>query len=490
MGFQRLFLAFLAFSCFPLSVSILILNYLYLSILPLRPVHKQLQKTLGFKSRVVLITGITTPYGLRLARAFQRTGHSVIGADHEPGGLPSHARFSNALTRFYKLAYDEGEPFATAYAASLLNIVQQEHVKLWINCKRAANFTTEARARDVLEHNTDCACFALRLDDMLHLADREAFMKYLTNQGLPVPESHQVKSRAEIHNVLGKARGSRKYLLHGPEPNGVHANTARTMLPGRTPSQTYDAVSRITIAESTPWKLEQDVDALDRYFTFAIIVKGSLKAFAAGRSFNRGSLRALDPKSALFYSMLQFVVVFVRQQRPDFTTHLGIEFVVDEQATASGVRQAILPLQVSGCAQAAMEFFHGMNGSVQLTTAYLSIFAVGQENFDKKLTRPVTAVIQQARTDEVAMPATSIPGTYCFGQVLVHLCLQPLHDLVTLRCGLTQFVQMVAQFLHHLIAWDDDQYDFRDPLPFWMLYQVYIPLRLVKSALFLDQDPV
>ena len=482
---ESLFYGLLALFCFPLSAPLLILNYLYISIFPLTPVHKRLRETPGFQSRTILITGIDTPQGLRLARTFHRTGHLVIGADHEPQGLPSQARFSKALSRFYRLAYEIGESHEATYIVNLVRIIQQEHADLWINCSSSMDFTIEAHARDAVEQNTSCRCFALRPNDSLNLANREGFMKYLASQGLPVPESHQVTSRAEIHNILSRARGGRKYLLQSLEPNGVDANTARTTLPSRTISQTYDAVARISIANITPWRLEQDINGLERYFTFAIAVRGSLQAFVAGHAVQSGCYQALEPESALSHAMLRFVHALVRRQGSDFTSHFGIEFCGDVQAAESGVVQAILPVQVSVRAQAAILLFHGMSGSIQLTRAYLSVFALDQDVANKKGPKPALAIIQQqTQPEDVAVPGTKIPGTYCFGQLLVNLLFEPLHALITRRSSLIQCGQQIILLLGHLMFWEDDTYDFQDPLPFWLLYQVYVPLRLIKSALF------
>ena len=201
---ECLSLAILTLSCLPVSTLILLLSYLYTSVYPWIPVHQRLSRTPGYKSRTILITGVISPYGLRLARAFHRTGHVVIGADREHGGLPSHVRFSRALTRFYQLTTETGEARAAKHIA---HIVRHEHVDLWISCSSSANLSVEAQASTIIRQNTECQCFTLLPDEMPYLESRETFMEYLADQGLPVPESYQVTSRAEIHDVLSKSRG-------------------------------------------------------------------------------------------------------------------------------------------------------------------------------------------------------------------------------------------------------------------------------------------
>ncbi|KAJ9614577.1 hypothetical protein H2200_002714 [Cladophialophora chaetospira] len=477
-----LFLAFLVLCCLPLSTPILLLNYVYVLIFPLYPVHKRLRRTPGFKSRKILITGVDTRYGLRLARAFHQTGHVVVGAYYEPGPLLNHVRFSNAVSRFYRLASETRGRREASYVANLLNIVEREHADLWIDCFQSADPSVEARTREAVQEKTNCKCFALRAGNVPYLASRDAFLKYLENQGYTVPESYQVTSRAEIHNVLGKARGTRRYLLESLEPNGVRANMARTKLPSRTVSQTYDAISRISITNTTPWKLERDVNGLENISTSAIVVRGSVKLFVASRTIRPGCYQVLEPTSALSRSMLRFVQTFARKEGSEFTTHLGVDFCVDEQPTESGVVQTILPVQVSIHAQPALQSMVGMNGSIALSRAYLSIFAPAESKAEKKMTRPVSQIIQQQpQTDDVALPQNKIIGVYCIGQDLTHFLFEPLAELVAFRNGLTYFLRQLTELLGHLVFWKDDTYDFRDPLPFWWSYQICLPLRLLMT---------
>ncbi|EXJ54638.1 hypothetical protein A1O7_09979 [Cladophialophora yegresii CBS 114405] len=484
---ECLLVALLAVSCLPISTVALCLNYLYLFLFGRNSIHKRLRNVTGFKPKTILITGVNTPHGLKLARAFHYTGHRVVGADYEPGPLPLQVRFSNALSQFHKLPGETPGSQEDGYVARVVHMVEHEGADLWINCSNSAIHGMEAQASDAVEQHTKCQCFALRTKNMPYFASREAFLKYLASQGLPVPESYQVTSRAEIHKVLSKARGSRRYLLESLDQEGVNANIARTMLPSRTISQTYDTVSRITIANTTPWKLEQDINGLERYSTFAIIVKGSVRAFVASRSLRPGCYQVLDSKSALHHAMLRFVHTFARKQGPEFTTHLGFEFCVDEQATESGVFQSILPVQVSIGANAAMQLFYGMGGSVPLARAYLSLFAAEEVNTNGRITRPTPAIIQQeVLPDDVAIPDTGMPGIYDLGQDLLDLCLEPLRDFFMFRSSLIELMRHIFELLSHLILWRENTYDFQDPLPFWVSYQVYVPLRLIRSTLFPD----
>lgn len=485
---EHLFFVLLALSCLPLSTLFICVNYVYNYWSSRNPLRKQLMRIPGFKSNTILITGINTPHGLRLARALNYTGHTVVGADHEPGGLPVHVRFSRALSRFYRLPSETGNR-DVEYIATLVQIIERENVDLWINCSHSTDLTLDTQATAVIEKNTRCHCFTLRAEHVPYLTNRDAFFEYLASLGLQVPETYRVTSRAEIHNLLGKAGRTRKYLLQSQDQDGPNAVSARTKLPRRTLSQTYNTLSSLTITNTAPWQLEQDINDLERYSTFAVIARGVVKAFVASQLISPGCYMVKEPKSALTRSMLQFVQAFASKQGAYFTTHLGIDFCVEEQSTQSGVVQAILPVSVSVHAQAATQLFHGKVGSIELSRAYLACLAEDESDIRNGTATPASAATTgQTLLDDVAIPDARIPGIYCFGQDLLHLWFEPLRDLVTYRKDLNQCLQQICQFLNHLIFWDDDTYTFEDPLPFWYSYQIYIPLRLIHTALFPERS--
>lgn len=479
-----LFFVLLALSCLPLSTLLVYVNYVYNSLISRNPLRKQLRRIPGFKSKTILVAGVNTPHGLRLARALNHTGHKVVGADHEPGGLPIHVRFSKALSRFYRLPSDAGDR-DVEYIATLVQIIEREKVDLWINCSHSADLKLDTQATAVIEKNTRCQCFTLRAEHVPYLINRDIFFEYLTSQGLQVPETYRVTSRAEIHNLLSKAGSTRKYLLQSQDRDESNVAPARTKLPRRTLSQTYNTLSSLTITNTTPWQLEQDINDLERYSTFSVIVGGMVKAFVASQLISPGCYVVKEPKAALTRSMLQFVQTFASKQGTYFTTQLGIDFCVEEQSTQSGVVQAILPVSVSVHAQAATQLFNGKDASIELSRAYLACLAKDENSIQNGTATPSSGTTQQQTLpDDVAVPDAKSPGVYCFGQDLLHLWFEPLRDLVTFRSDLNLCLRQMCQFLNHLLFWDDDTYTFEDPLPFWYSYQIYIPLRLIHSALF------
>lgn len=477
---QHLGFILLTLTCIPLSTALLALNYISASVLS-RPLIKRPPRRTSASSKTVLLTGVNTSQGLRLTRAFHENGHKVIGADYEPQGIPIPVRFSNALSKFRRLHSDSEETRALDYIKTLVHIIEHERVDVWINCTSTSDPDLEAQARAVIEKTTKCRCFALTMGDALHYTTRDAFLTMVKSMGLPVPEIYEVTSRDEVHHVLHKSRGRRKYLLYSPGHPGVTVSSVRTLLPRRSLSQTYNTLSLIPIKKASSWRLEQITDDLPRYSTFSVIVNGSVTAFVAGYSCQAGYYEAASPQSALTKSLLHYMQTFAAKQGPDFNTHVGIDFCVEEQVTETGIVQNILPVEVSVKSQTAMLLFQGSKGSNELCQAYLAK-PPGTGN-GNGLVEPEPSFTKEFSNSEVAMPSRTASGVYSFGQDLLRLGYAPLVSLVTLQCSFVVAFSRWMLLLNHLLFWQDDAYNFQDPVPFWWSYQVYLPLRLLMALM-------
>ncbi|KAK5453518.1 hypothetical protein LTS15_006703 [Exophiala xenobiotica] len=477
---QSLLVVGVAIACIPLSAILVFMNYLYISLSDRNELRRRPHEQADLGSKTVLLSGINTSQGLRLARAFHENGHRVVGADYEPGAIPTHARFSRALYSFHRLPIESVETQALAYIRTLVRLIKEEHVDLWINCTSGADPSVEGQAKTVIEKATHCRCFALRMNDLPHFSSQEAFLTLVRSMGLSVPELHQVKSRDEVHSVLNKTRGTRRYMLYSPGKVGVEVTSVRTMLPRRTLSQTYQTLSLVPMkkASSESWRLEQITDGMPRYSTFAVIVRGSVAAFSASRRTDTGYIEAVDPGSALFRSLLRILQTFADKQGDDFTTHMGIDFCVDELVTDTGTVQNILLVQASPDSLAGALLFQGAEASAQICRAYLSCLLESIENRNGHV-QPALSALQQPSHPEAATPGTLSSGVYCFGQVLLKLGYEPLMKLITLQVGVADLLRSWLSLLQHLSLWQDEIFNFQDPLPFWWSYQVYIPLRLL-----------
>ncbi|RMZ82472.1 hypothetical protein DV737_g1967, partial [Chaetothyriales sp. CBS 132003] len=288
---QYLALAGFLLSLFPLSVTVLYFNYALLALDPKPSLRGRLRRNRGFQRRNLLITGIETPHGLHLARAFYSTGHNVIAAATQHGLLPLHVRFSAALWGFYRLKHSLTDESASESTKEILDIVQNENIDLWIDCSQPRHSSCLRHAKAVVERRSRCLVF-LPSDKHADLfASSDAFLSYVHGQGLPGLDSYQVGSRAEIHNVLNTSRGKKRYKLTGPDGAG-----AKPILPRRTQSQTYHQISQVKVQKDSPWQLKQHVEGQERFTTVGVVVNGHLWAFAASPLSTPQYLYSLPPR--------------------------------------------------------------------------------------------------------------------------------------------------------------------------------------------------
>ena len=248
------------------------------------------------------------------------------------------------------------------------------------------------------------------------------------------------------------------------------ANTA-AVLPRRTPSQTYNHVSRLSISKSTPWVLQQYIKG-EEYCTHSIVIDGRVKLFVACPSSELlMHYQALPPDSGLSRAMLHFTEQFARRAGPKFTGHLSFDFMVEEKVTEGSVQKSIYPIECNPRAHTAVALFSGTKGSVDMVEAYLA--ALGSPlNVVNGNTEPLSA---DQDTVSVASPQSTTPGYYWIGHDIVTLVLHPLLRLLAFKIGMWQYIHHVTTFVNHVLFWRDGTYEVWDPLPWWWLYHVYWP---------------
>ena len=466
-----LLLAGFALSFLPLSLAALCFNYAVLA-LTLRPsLRSRLRHNPGFQRRTILITGIGTPQGLHLARTFYGTGHNVIGADAGQKLLPLHARFSNSLYKFRRLRHSLVEEPASDYILEILDLIQKYNIELWIDSSQQRISGNLRQAKLIVERRSRCLCFLPSDNLAAAFTNSDVFLDFTRSQGLPGLDSRQVGSRAEIHNVLNDSRGKKRYVLSGPD-----APPARTLLPRRTLSQTYNEISKVKIQKDRRLHLKQYVEGQERYTTVGVVVKGELKCFAASPLSTSHCFQALPPSSAINRSLLSYVKALCDRLGPGYTGHICIDFCAEDKASARGVEKAILPFDGRIGPDASLLLFQGLDGTLDLARSYLSIFlpianGAGEHNDSSD---------QDVGLD-TATPAWTDKGFYSFGYDVFQLALLPLIQMLNFKVSPNQLIRGATMLVNHVVFWQECVYDFADPLPFWWLYQVYLPVTLILS---------
>ena len=472
---RRIVVLFVTLSCLPVSIFLLLANYFLLYLNVPWSDRRRISSTPGFRPRRILITGIDTPQGLRIARAFHETGHHVLGIGHQFGLLPIPARLSFAVHEFHSLHFTP-----STYVKDLVRIIAGRGLDLWIDCGHELDPATQVEALSVIEQATPCSCFALRHHDISHFKTKEHFLTYLHSLGFPTPETHRVNSRDEVHNLMNRAQRQRRYVLYNPEKTAVNTAQGRTILPRSSLSQTYHTISQIPISQTSPFQLEQDFTELDRYKTCAIIVRGQVKAFVATTRSKHGSLRLLDSNSSLTKSMVRFVQNIANKQSRDFDSHLCIDFCAEERITPTGVEITILPIDFSTSAHVSLLGFTGLQGSVQLTNAYLAALDPAEE-FDRL---PSNAILFGPETPTRNSPKLPPNCTSIYNTCeLVGTLLYSIMNLILFRLYASELAGIVVDTVTQMAHGSDDLYCFWDPAPFWWSYQIHTPLRGLANML-------
>ena len=464
-------------SFLPISTSIVAFSYAASIIVPQNGLRRRIRQSRRFRPKTVLITGVGTAAGLRIARAFYETGHDVIGADFPVANIPVNARFSKAIKKFYRLRIPNERAGATLYMKDLINIVETEQVDLWISCTSQVSATEEGQARELLEHRTPCKSLQIDAASAGILGDEDEFVRYASSLGLPTPETHEVRSRAAVHNVLNQANGRKQYTMKAiAGPSAVVKKPSRHMLPRRTLSQTYNHVSTIKISKDQPYVLQQYITG-EEYKTCSIVVDGELKAFVTCPAAQRPGLQALPTSSGVGKAMLNFVKTFIIKSSTPYTGHLSFNFLVEEMATERGIQQDILPIDCSPRTSSSLTLFARPRGSIDLVRAYLNALPPSADGINgfSGLTDA------NYSPGDVAVPSPTAPGVYFSGQDFISLVLYPLLQLLTLKIGLLQFVHHCITFLNHVLFWREGTFEIWDPLPWFWLYHVYIPVQLLGS---------
>ena len=465
---QNASLIFISLLFLPLDTFVLFLSYALRFFRPSNVARRKALRAPDFYPKTILVTGVGMSKGLAIARAFYQAGHRVIGADFEPNRVPVNGRFSVAIYRFYKLSKPDDVNGASLYIRGLLDIVQREKVDLWVSCSGVASAVEDGQAMETLERKTGCKAIQFNVKTTATLHEKDTFIQYTREIGLPVPETHNVMSRNEVHQVLNKAKKKHYIMKSVGVDDAVRGDM--TLLPRRTMSQTYSHVSEMRISKDRPWVLQQFIKG-EEYCTHAIIIQGEVLAFVACPSSELlMHYEALPQESGLSRAMLQYTREYAERSGRTFTGHLSFDFLVEDVVTEKGLERHLLPIECNPRAHTAVVLFE--KSFVQMAQVYLTAL------------RPLTNGDSQNfhDSDETLLPQPT-KGYYWIGHDIISYVFHPLLRLLLLRIGFAEFLNGLITFSNHVLSWKDGTYELWDPLPWWMLYHVYWPGQFLSSIL-------
>ena len=468
-------LTLISFFFVPLGAFILAWSFFTRSFQQEEVARRRCRQQPGFKPRVVLVSGFGTTSGLALARSLYQAGHTPIGADWE-SEIETCNRFSYAIRAFYTLPRPTEKNGPAWYAQELIRIIGRENVDLWISC--SGDVAQDAKARRVIECTSNRKFRSLQFDaETVELfSHKDSFLAYLPSVGLPAAETHRVNNRASVHRILnGSNGGSKKYTLRNSAGDHLRPSDV-TLLPRRTLSQTYQTVSQVPVTTETPFLLEEVITGAT-YRTQALVVRDEIRAFAASPDFDKTArITALPGDATLNQAMLRYANQLLARTGRGLSGFLGMTFTVKERVTEKGIEQL---LYASEC-------------HLHPDAAGLGLYCAGAE-----LGQRIVEALPPTQVNGVGASGTHeapvlypVPHAkyYNFGHEVLTMVLRPLRALLGLEMGVTAFVKSALAFAECVVRGQDASFEWWDPLPWWSAYQLYWPLRLVKSVL--DQKPL
>ncbi|KAI0890129.1 uncharacterized protein GGS22DRAFT_150070 [Annulohypoxylon maeteangense] len=417
--------------------------------------------------KIILVTGVGMAKGLALARSFYLSGYRVIGADFEDLDSPCPGRYSQSLSAFYSLPNTDNDKATDAYNTRLVGIIQAERVTIWVSCSGVANALQDAYAKESIERHTACKCIQFDVQTTSSLHNKGAFMEQCKDRGLPVPETHEVKSNQDITQILAASRISnpeRKFILKSIGLDDVNRGNM-TLLPLPTERDTKLYLSKLPISKPNPWILQQFIPGGEEYCTHSLVVRGEVKCFVACPSAELlMHYTPLPSNSPLSRAMLDFTVEFVRRSpNPEnMTGHLSFDFMTSEKGSSyCGIEKNIYAIECNPRAHTAVVLFAQHSPEMKaMVNAYLDAIDESES---------------QAGTEGLVVPPANIKPRYWIGHDLVSLLIHPM----LLWCfGLIDFNHASSdtiEFLRHLLTWKEGTFEVWDPLPAFFLYHVYWP---------------
>ncbi|KAJ5921312.1 hypothetical protein N7466_009638 [Penicillium verhagenii] len=446
-GFLRVYLSltFLILDNCILFATILLARFRFRS----KPNRRQeVLKNVHFYPKTVLITGIGTPQGLALARAWDAEGHRVVGVDVADLDLPvrSGGGMSKTLVAFYRVRKDH-------YLSRILDIIQREKVDVWIPCSPKASAMEDATARQVVENRTNCKCIAFDTEMTACFRNTDAFRLYLAEKKLPMLEYHQVQSRDSIHKILHRSP-TKSYNIRRLSSE---APGAAVILPQRTLSKTYSEVSEIQISKDSPWVLQQQT-RLGEFFADVLVVRGYVHAIKVRLAESRSPHWGASPlDEALAKAVHQLMQTFAEKGGARMTGHLSVRLLVDEEFDTSSVRHTI---HIADCVPGALALENLLRDARCPVRGYLSVLSQ-----------------QPIEPASWNVPATLSPSPRSRPTIIDRDLVSPFISIFVSLDFAKRVLAILEAELVPFLFWKDEQFSLNDPLPWWWHVHVYQPLR-------------
>jgi predicted ATP-grasp superfamily ATP-dependent carboligase len=399
-----------------LLLFVLPLNLMITAIALLRAMVVKPPRMVAAYPKTILISGGKMTKALQLARSFYRAGHRVILVESDKYWLTGH-RFSWAVNRFYTVP----KPQAEKYIDTLLEIIQQEEVDVYVPVCSPVASHYDAQAKLVLSRY----CEVMHFDPEIvqKLDDKHEFSAIATSLDLSVPDSYPITHPQQILDFDFLEQGQKYILKSIPYDSMRRLNL--TQLPCATPLETAAFIKTLPISESNPWIMQAFISGQE-YCTHSTVRNGELQVHCCCKS----------SAFQINYEM------------------------VDKPEIKAWVKQFVGSLKLTG--QVSFDFIEAADGQIYAiecnprTHSAITMF-YNHPDLAKAYLESGVPVIQ---------PLKSSRPTYWLYHEIWRLLTQP-----------TQ----IRQRLRVITSGKDAIFDWFDPLPFLMVHHAQIPWLLLEN---------
>jgi hypothetical protein len=481
------------------------------------------------RRKIVLISG-ATPVGLALARGFTNAGHRVVIVDQEAAWRLSKARYSRGVSDF--VAYDQyvrsrfGKILreAAPYPEQMMRLANLKKADIWVPCEDWSTDEEKMQAAGVIRlHRPDCLVLFPGPESLDLSWDRVTFSKFITSldSTIKTPASNIVRSRGQIHSLLGAKESKRSLLVTGPLPRDAldendefvkghrwrdsgyseySSTTANAFedyenedeqtqrsykLPLETLDKTYDLLTSIPISPVSPWNVSEIVFGKP-CIVHALVEETSIRAFTAlmqpiGTQFptpfgdvspfteqpTTRKLSPIDPASSLFVAFKSFTQLFVSKLPGHSSSHLTLHFILTSKPTDFGVE---LRPWVVDC---KFNFPTSLQAIPDATATWASSIArLGQKVSSKR----------SATSPGIA--STHVTGVYSFPAAFFQQSFISTWLFLTWRLSFANLLRSWRDFSERVFYWREELWDKKDPVPFIWFWAVERPIIAVIDVLW------
>jgi predicted ATP-grasp superfamily ATP-dependent carboligase len=210
---------------------------------------------------------------LQLARSFHRAGHRVILVEIHKYWLTGH-RYSWAVDRFYTVP----NPQASNYSQSLLEIVQQEKVDVYIPvCSPVSSYYDALAEKTLAAH---CTVMHLDVATLQRLDNKYEFATTAKMLDLLAPQSYLITNPQQVIDF--NFTDDRKYILKSIPYDSIR-RLDLTQLPCATANETAAFVKSLPISEQQPWIMQEYITGQE-YCTHSTVYNGHLQLHCCCKS--------------------------------------------------------------------------------------------------------------------------------------------------------------------------------------------------------------